>query len=127
MSVFATLLLGIAFMQLVVISLGRGWAGNLPPDSRSWLIRAHRFGGYIGFFIILLVSYNCVVYLTAGFGPARVAVHAVFGTVLIAAVLSKIVIVHGWQRLYTYLPIFGIIVFVSVIITWVTSAAWYFY
>ena len=127
MSVFTSLLLAIAFLQLAVISLGRGWIGSLPLKSRIWLIRAHRFGGYIGFFIILLVSYTCVVYLTVRFGPARVAVHSIVGTILIVAVLSKIVIVHGVKRLYTYLPLFGIIVFVSVVIVWVTAALWYFY
>ena len=127
MSVFTTLLLAIAFIQLAVISLGRGWVGSLPLKPRIWLVRAHRLGGYIGLLIMLLVSYTCVVYLTYGFSPARIAIHIVAGTILIAAVFSKIVIVHGWRRLYTYLPIFGIVVFVAVIVTWATSALWYFY
>lgn len=127
MSVFTTLLLAIAFGQLTVISLGRGWIGSLPMESRRWLIRAHRFGGYIGLLIMLLVSYTCVVYLLVSFGPARVAIHSIAGTVMIAAVLSKIFIAHGLPRYFTSLPYFGTVVFGTVIVTWITSALWYFY
>ncbi len=127
MSVFTTLLLAIALAQLAVISLGRGWIGNLPVESRRWLIQAHRFGGYIGLFVMLLVSYTCVVYLLVSFGSARVAIHSIAGTVVIAAVLAKIVIAHGLPRFYTALPYFGIVVFGSVVIIWISSAAWYFY
>ncbi|MCL4473919.1 MAG: DUF6529 family protein [Actinobacteria bacterium] len=129
MSVFTTLLLAVAFGQLTVISLGRGWIGDLPVESRRWLIRAHRFGGYIGLFIMVLVSYTCVVYLLplVGFSPARVAIHDIVGTITIAAVLAKIVIARGLPRFYTALPYFGIVVFGSVVIIWISSAAWYFY
>jgi len=128
MSVFTTLLLGVAIVQLALISLGRGWIGSYPMEVRRWLLLAHRFGGYIGFFIILLVTYSCVVYY-GGFllSPARVALHSIVGTVMLAIIMAKIVITRGLRQFYAYLPYFGVVLFATVIITWLNSAGWYFW
>ena len=48
------MLLAIAFVQLIVITIGRGQIGGFSPEVRRWLISCHRFEGYLGFFIITL-------------------------------------------------------------------------
>ncbi len=127
MSIYTTALLAIAFMQLFLIASGTGWIGNFSLPARRRLITAHRFGGYIGLFIILLVSYTCVVYIGVTLSPFRVAVHSVVGTVMIVAIICKILITRGVPRLYLSLPMIGAILFTTIIITWLNSAGWYFY
>jgi hypothetical protein len=126
-SILATALLAIAFIQLIVIIAARGQIGGFSPQVRRWLVRCHRFGGYLGLFIILLVAYSCVFYIGARLTPARVAVHAVLGLATIALIMTKISITRGLRQFYTRLPVLGAALFSAIVVNWLVSAGWYFF
>jgi hypothetical protein len=110
-----------------VIIAARGQIAGFSPQVRSWLVRCHRFGGYLGFFIILLVAYSCVFYIGARLTPARVAVHAILGLAIIALIMSKISIARGLRQLYTRLPVLGAALFPAIVVNWIVSAGWYYF
>lgn len=126
-SILATALLAIAFIQMIVIIAARSQVGGFSPQVRRWLVKYHRFGGYLGFFIILLVAYSCVFYIGARLSPARVAVHAVLGMAIIALIMSKISIARGLQQFYTRLPVLGAALFSAIVVNWIVSAGWYYF
>lgn len=125
-SILTTALLAIAFIQLIVIIAARGKIGGFSPQVRRRLVKCHRFGGYLAFFIILLVAYSCVFYIGARLTPARVAVHAILGVATIALIMSKISIARGLRQFYTRLPVLGAALFSTVIVDWIVSAGWYY-
>jgi hypothetical protein len=126
-SILATALLAIALVQLALIAFGRGWAGGFAPELRRWLVRMHHLGGYLGFFVVLLVAYSCVVYIGARLSPPRVAVHGLLGAAIITLIMSKIVVARGLRQYYHWLPVLGAALFTAIIASWFLSAGWYFY
>jgi len=126
-SILATALLAIAFIQMIVVIAARGQIGDFSPQVRRWLVRCHRAGGYLGFFIILLVAYSCVFYIGARLTPARVAVHAIMGLTIISLIMSKISIARGLRQYYTRLPVLGAALFSAIVVSWIVSAGWYYF
>ncbi len=126
-SLLATVVLAIAFVQLVLMAFGRGWIGGSPPRVRRRLIKFHRFEGYVTFLIILWIAYNCVFNVGVSLGTARIVVHGLLGITVIGLVLSKISIAEGMRRYYERLPLLGFTLLGAVISIWVVSAGWYFF
>ena len=124
-SILATALLAIAFLQLMVMAAGRGWIGGYSLDVRRRLIQFHRFEGYIGFIIILLVAYNCVFNVGVRIGSARIAVHSLLGITVISLAMGKILINRGLRRYYPRLPLLGALLLAALIGIWIVSAGWY--
>ncbi len=125
-SLLATGLLAIACVQLLTIAVGRG-AGGFSPGVRRWAVGLHRFGGYLGLFIVLLVAYSCVVFIGPKTGSLRVAAHSLLGASVIALLFGKITIARGLRQYYPRLPIFGAALFAAVIVNWFISAGWYYF
>ena len=56
------------------------------------------------------------------FGFEEAGVHAVAGIALLAVLALKIAVLRRWHGLGRYLPVLGIMVFVLLGVTWLTSA-----
>ena len=125
-SVAASVVLVLAILQLVAISLGRGWVGGARPRTRSYALLWHRTGGFITFTLMVAVAYYCLKLISVTLGGPRVIVHMVLGSAVLALVIAKIAIVERLHRHYAKLPFLGAVLFVTVIALWISGAGWYF-
>jgi len=127
-SVLATVVLGLAVLQVIAISIARGWIGNYSANTRVWATKLHRFQGYTALVIILFVAYNCVFVLgLPRSAVARVIVHALLGVTVLLLLVKKIVIARVFRRYYNWLPYLGMTLVAALTSLWITSAGWYFY
>lgn len=96
-----------------------------PP---SWLGDLHRLSGTVAFTLTLPVAYHCLWSLgfDADIGLNRVFVHSIAGCLFYGAMVSKVLVVRskglpGWT-----LPLVGGVIFVGLVLAWLTSAFWFF-
>lgn len=125
-SITASVLLGLAVMQLVVISMARGWIGGSRPPARRRMARWHRLEGYIGIAMILVVAFFCLRLAPESDKTPRVYIHALLGVTVISLVLFKVAIMRFFPRHYSRMPLLGAALFAAIIAIWISSAGWYF-
>lgn len=100
---------------------------KLPFERHPWVNVVHRWSGRIAFTLTLPVAYHCI--FRIGFqteSGGRVWLHSLAGCAFYGAFVAKVSFVKlhrfpGWV-----LPVFGGLVFTALIVTWYTSAYWYF-
>jgi hypothetical protein len=102
--------------------------GRLPGagPAPGWASTAHRWSGTIAFLVSLPVVLHCVWSIGFGQHGARLIIHSVLGCVFYGAYAAKMLGIRlrglpGWA-----LPVIGGTVFTAYVLTWVTSALWYF-
>jgi hypothetical protein len=131
-TVLASIVLALAVYQVGLMAIGYGKV-RLPflkPKAASF---THRAVGDTIVAITLLVAFMCITYFEVEDGiehaaddeHVRAAVHVVAGSLLLAVIALKVVVVRWWQRLERLLPLLGLTVFALFAITWVTSAGDY--
>jgi hypothetical protein len=123
--------LATAAVLLVVVQITSalrmyGKVGSGPAP--SWLGDAHRLSGTVAFVLTLPVAYHCLWSLgfNADAGFDRVFIHSIAGCLFYGAFAAKVIVVRrhglpGWA-----LPVAGSVVFTALVVTWLTSALWFF-
>ena len=131
-TVLASVVAVLAAYQVLLMAVGYGKL-QLPFLKSKAASFAHRATGDMIVVVTLLVAFMCLVYFEIGDGieyardgeQTRATVHVVAGSVLIAAIVLKVIVVRWWHRMSRYLPALGLTVFVLFLVTWLTSAGNY--
>jgi len=131
-TVLASVVLVLALYQVGLMAIGYGTVRVpfLKPKAASF---THRAVGDTIVAITLLVAFMCITYFEVEDGiehaaddeHVRAAVHVVAGSLLLAVVALKVVVIRWWHRLERFLPPLGLTVLALFAITWVTSAGDY--
>lgn len=101
--------------------------GRIFPFRPETLAIWHRRQGDALLVLILLVAYQCVTKASVGWSDWRPVAHAVFATITIAAVLSKLFMVQWFPRAMKYVTAVGITLFVAALGATGTTVFWYLY
>ena len=103
--------------------------GHLPRGSikmRS-MMRVHRIGGRTAIALAAIIAFFCIVDVGAPTSPARVIIHAVFGSIAFALLGVKFALIRFRPSLaYDTAPWIGRIVAVCFVVIWITSGLAYF-
>lgn len=131
-TVLTSVVAALAVYQVAMMAVGYGKVKVpfLKPRAATF---AHRSVGDAIFPVTVLVGWMCWAYFGVEDGiehaaddeSARAALHVIAGTLLIAVLVLKIIVVRWWKGLDRYLPHLGLTVFALFALTWVTSAADY--
>jgi len=118
-AMLASVALALAAFQLATIAVGYG---RLRPAflDRPPAFAAHRATGDVIATILIVVGVMCVSYFEI---EGDKVVHAMAGSVLLAVLAVKILVVRRGGALGRLLPALGITVFLLLGVTWATSAA----
>lgn len=131
-TVLTSVVAALAVYQVAMMAVGYGKVKVpfLKPRAATF---AHRSVGDAIFPLTVLVGWMCWAYFGVEDGiehaaddeSARAALHVIAGTLLIAVLVLKIIVVRWWKGLDRYLPHLGLTVFALFALTWVTSAGDY--
>lgn len=131
-TVLTSVVAALAVYQVAMMAVGYGKVKVpfLKPRAATF---AHRSVGDAIFPVTVLVGWMCWAYFGVEDGidhaaddeSARAALHVIAGTLLIAVLVLKIIVVRWWKGLDRYLPHLGLTVFALFALTWVTSAGDY--
>ena len=131
-TVLASVVAVLSAYQVFLMAVGYGKV-NLPFLKSKAASFAHRATGDAVLVITLLVAFMCLMYFEVGDGieyardgeQTRATIHVVAGSLLVAMIVLKVIVVRWWHRMSRFLPIFGITVFGLFMVTWFTSAGNY--
>jgi hypothetical protein len=120
--ILATLLLAAATAGTFFIISAMGIIPN--RGDAGELRRYHRYLGRIAVLLIVVVAGLCVYYLAPGAPPdTRVNFHKGLGALTLLFAFGKIGAARTNRR---YLPLLGRPLYLLVLLSWASSAAWYF-
>jgi hypothetical protein len=131
-TVLASIVLALAAYQVLLMAVGFGKV-RLPflkPKAASF---THRAVGDAAVAVGLLVAFMCYSYFGVDDGiehardeeSTRATIHVVAGSLFVAVVILKIIVVRWWHRLDRLLPALGLTIFSLLGVAWVTSAGNY--
>jgi len=131
-TVLASVVAVLSAYQVFLMTVGYGKV-NLPFLKSKAASFAHRATGDVILVITLLVAFMCLVYFEVGDGieyardgeQTRATVHVVAGSLLVATIVLKVIVVRWWHSMGRFLPILGVTVFGLFMVTWFTSAGNY--
>jgi hypothetical protein len=131
-TVLASVVAVLSAYQVFLMAVGYGKV-NLPFLKSKAASFAHRATGDMVLVITLLVAFMCLMYFEVGDGieyardgeQTRATIHVVAGSLLVAMIVLKVIVVRWWHRMSRFLPILGITVFGLFMVTWFTSAGNY--
>ena len=114
----ASVALGLAVYQLVLIAVGYG---KLRPPflAAAPASRTHRAVGDTIALLLVITALMCVGYF--GFEDDA-SLHMVAAIALLAVLALKIAVIRRWHALGRFLPALGISVWLLLALTWLTSA-----
>jgi hypothetical protein len=97
-------------------------AGAAPP----WVAPVHRSSGSLAFVLTLPVALHCLWAIGFAAGSPRVLAHGLVGCLFYGAYAAKMLALRtrglpGWA-----LPVLGGTVLAALVLTWLTSALWFF-
>lgn len=119
---FSLLVIGVIAVTHILILLGRN--NTARQEYFRW---AHRICGYIFFVLYLFI---CVIMfqkftkITTSLS-AEDAIHAYMGIAIFFTIVVKICIVRVYKKFYESLPIYGMIILITVYLTVTLNAAHY--
>ncbi len=125
-SFLATLAFTLAVLNLLIMAQLYGKL-RLFPLAPGTLSRWHRRQGDVILLLFLFVAYHCLTGATVDPRDWRVLAHAIFGSTVLALILSKVVVVRFLPRVMAYIGIIGSVLFVSTTGVFLSSAIWYFF
>ncbi len=100
------------------------WPRKTPP----WFGDAHRLSGTLVFALSLPVAFHCL--WAIGFDPdlseLRRFAHSILGCLFYGAFAAKVTLVRSHSGPSWSLPVFGGVVFTTLVAIWVTSSLWFF-
>lgn len=132
--VLTSVVLALAAYQVFLMGVGYGKI-KLPflkPKAASF---THRSIGDTIVAVTLLVAVMCLGYFEIEDGiehadegeQGRAAFHVIAGFSLLGVIALKIIVVRWWHRMDRFLPLLGMTVFGLFALTWLSSAADYFW
>ena len=131
-TVLTSVVAALATYQVALMAVGYGKV-KLPFLKPKAAAFAHRSVGDAIFPLTVLVGWMCWAYFGVEDGiehaandeSVRAALHVIAGTLLIAVLVLKIIVVRWWKGLDRFLPHLGLTVFALFALTWVTYAGDY--
>jgi uncharacterized protein DUF6529 len=122
----ASVVSGLVILQgLIMYQLfHKTWLFPLAPGS---LVAWHRRQGHVLLVLFLLVGSLCVIKAPIDWSDWRPVAHALFATLTLIAVVSKILLVRVFPRASRIVPAVGIVLFVAALVTTGTTVPWYLY
>lgn len=131
-TVLASVVAVLSAYQVFLMTVGYGKV-NLPFLKSKAASFAHRATGDVILVITLLVAFMCLLYFEVGDGieyardgeQTRATVHVVAGSLLVATIVLKVIVVRWWHSMGRFLPLLGVTVFGLFMVTWFTSAGNY--
>ena len=130
----ASVAAALAIYQVATMAVGYGKikVPFLRPKAASF---AHRSVGDVILPITVLVGWMCLAYFGVEDGiehaadgeSRRAAIHVVAGSLLLAVLALKVIVVRRWRAMDRFLPHLGLTVFGLFALTWVTSAGAYLF
>jgi hypothetical protein len=124
---FTTVALVFAILQLI----GGMWMYGKLPGARSaplWVGPAHRISGSLALLVSLPVAYHCL--WSLGFDPdggtGRRLWHSILGCAFYGAFATKVLVVRSHRMPGWALPLVGAVVFVVLVLIWLSSSLWFF-
>lgn len=100
---------------------------RLFPGSAETLAWWHRREGDLLLLIFIAIAYHCVTQAVIDPFSSRVVSHAVLGSLLLAVIFFKVVVVRWLARVMPYIAWVGSALLLLVTGTVLTSAGYYFY
>ncbi len=127
--VLASIVAFLAIYQVLLMAVVYGKL-SLPFLKAKPASFTHRAVGDTIALLTLFVAFMCIGYFEFGDGiehagrgeETRVTLHVIGGTVLVAVLAFKVIVVRWWHQLGRALPFLGLSVFVLFGLTWLTSA-----
>src|SRR3990172_11792002 len=122
------LAIGLLITGIVAVTFILNLTGRTKPTQHTRFFRwAHRISGYI---FIILYLFLCVTMFQKFSSnsvalPAKDAIHAYLGIVILPMLIVKICVVRFFKKYYLRLPVYGMIILIAVFMT-VTLNAGYF-
>lgn len=120
-----TLALVLAVAQVLLAMWMYGRLGGRAP---AWVGPAHRLVGLAAFVVVLPVAYHCL--WSLGFegdvGETRRFVHSMLGCTFFGVFTTKVLGVRSTTMPGWTLPVFGGLVFATLVALWVSSSLWFF-
>jgi hypothetical protein len=124
---FTTVALVLAILQVI----GGMWMYGKLPGARSaplWVGPAHRISGSLALLVSLPVAYHCL--WSLGFDPdggtGRRLWHSILGCAFYGAFATKVLVVRSHRMPGWALPLVGAVVFVVLVLIWLSSSLWFF-
>jgi plastocyanin len=118
----ATLVLALAFLQVVTMAVVYGW---VPVGSKSLKDRLsvyHRWEGRIAVFVAVVIATFCILDPGPQTATDRQQQHTIVGILVLALIVAKIAALHFVPALGKGLPVLGIGVAASFGMLWYTSS-----
>jgi Family of unknown function (DUF6529) len=131
-TVLASIVAVLSAYQVFLMAVGYGKL-RLPFLSSRAASFTHRAAGDMIVVVTLLVAFMCLVYFEVGDGieyardgeQTRATIHVIAGSLLVAIIVLKVIVVRWWHRMGRFLPLLGLTVFALFLVTWFTSAGNY--
>ena len=100
--------------------------GRLDASSPAWMSTVHRWSGRLAVLATVPVVVHCLYALGFEYDRPRVLMHSLAGCLFYGAFVAKMLGlarkgVPGWL-----LPVLGGVVFMALVVLWLTSALWLF-
>jgi len=122
----ASLALLMAIMQVLLMLQLYGKI-RIFPGSPATLAWWHRREGDVLLLIFLGIAYHCITRASIDPSSSRVFYHAIFGSLLLAVIVFKVLAVRWLPRVMPYIAWVGSALFLLVPGAVLTSAGYYFY
>ncbi len=123
--VLTSVVWALAAYQVVLMAVGYGKL-RLPFLRPKPASRTHRATGDTIVVVTLVVGFMCLTYFGIDDGESGDetlgGLHVLAGSLLVAVLALKIVVVRWWHGMGRYLPALGISVFLLFALTWLSSA-----
>lgn len=124
--VLASVVTILAFYQVFLMAVGYGKL-RLPFIRPPAASATHRAVGDTVMVVTLAVAFMCLTYFGVDDSgkhgsDAGSSIHAIPGTLLLAVLTLKVIVVRWWHGMNRFLPALGVSVFGLFAITWLSSA-----
>jgi len=123
---FATAAVILAMVQVLTASRMWGKLHRVVPLSFPVAKQVHRWSGRLAFLSTLPVFFHCVFILGFKTPDARVAIHAVAGTVVYGVLAAKLLMIKRKGFPHWSVPVAGSTLASLLLVLWLTSSYWYF-
>lgn len=119
--------LATAGVTLAVVQLitALGMYGRLPLRG-SWVSPVHRWSGRVAFVLTVPVMVHCLYALGFADYSTRTLAHSLLGCVFFGVFATKMLVLTRKGLAGWVLPLFGGLVFATLVGIWATSALWFF-
>jgi hypothetical protein len=121
--VAASLVFALAGLQVALAA--RFWGVGGIPISTDVAAGVHRWSGRLLLVLSIGVAFSCLIGPAGTTSPTRVLLHSLFGSALFVLLIAKFALLKLVRSGQQWLPLAGILLFLSFFAVWATSVADY--